>query len=112
MPSNDGASSRDNDDKNPSDPDWRLYLDEIEERHFSHSATGYGVEVYGGTPEARETILRERFDEPVVVVVGRNATSEEELVKAALVEMGAEEEDLESRYNIGSIGRPYLSFYL
>lgn len=52
-----------------------LTLDETEQHMFRHSASGYGVEVTGGTPSDRERALREYLDEPFVTVDGRTCTS-------------------------------------
>lgn len=100
MSSND--QPRDENRQNPSNPQWGLHLDETNERKFVHGATKYGVEVHGGTPDAREAVFREQFDEPLVVVDGREADSEEDLMKSALIQLGAEKEELENRYSIGS----------
>ena len=80
-----------------------LDLDDSEEHMFHHGATGYGVEVYGGTPNQREAVFRKQFDEPIVVVDGRKADSSEDIVKAALLEMGTDKEDIEKTYSIGGI---------
>lgn len=60
----DGGACRSTEEEaqNQTDPQWGLQLDDTDERKFAHGATGYGVEVYGGTPEARETAFREQFD--------------------------------------------------
>lgn len=80
-----------------------LNLDETEEHVFRHVATGYGVEVYGGTPEERKAILEEVFSDPTVVVDARDIASGEALVETALRQMGVEEEEIANIVNIGSI---------
>jgi len=91
------------DQQAPKERQWDLELSESKQRHFDNFATGYGVEVYGGTPEDREAALRDQFGDPVVVVDGRDVDSQEELVKSALLDMGISKNELESRFSIGSI---------
>lgn len=72
------------------DPQWGLQVDETDHRQFRHGATGYGVEIYGGTTEARTAILRELFDEPLVTVDCRDYDTAEEVVSAALQSLGVD----------------------
>lgn len=61
------------DDSPPADVDaWAvLDLDEPGRRLFQQAARGYGVELYGGTPEQRHQVLAAIFDEPTWWVDGR-----------------------------------------
>ncbi|WP_135666786.1 hypothetical protein [Halorhabdus rudnickae] len=78
-----------------------LDLDETGERQFEHGARGYGVEVYGGTAEDREAVLRDRLGGDVVAVDARTVEDSEELVKSALLEMGVDKKEIEKRRRVG-----------
>jgi|AntDeeMinimDraft_4_1070355.scaffolds.fasta_scaffold02399_3 hypothetical protein len=80
-----------------------LTLDENDERRFKHAAGGYGVEVHGSSPEDREAMLQKHLNDPLVTVDGQEINSSEDLVERALIEMGADEDEVKEIYNIGGI---------
>lgn len=59
-------------------------LNQIPGHLFDHAATGFGVEIYGGTPEERRAVFEARFDDPTITVDGRNVNSQDEFVRAVL----------------------------
>jgi hypothetical protein len=72
-----------------------LQLDETDERQFRHGATGYGVELYGGTAEARTAALREHFDEPLTTVDCREADDSDDVIDTALRKLGVDEDRID-----------------
>ena len=80
---------------------WGLQLDETDEHHFRHGATGYGVELYGGTAQDRIADLRRHFDEPLVTVDCREAETGEDVIDMALREFGVDEDKI-SRLSMAS----------
>lgn len=81
--------------------DGELALDEAEERQFHHGATGYGVELYGGTAEDRIAVLREKFKEPLATVDCREADTSEAVIDMALAALGVDEDKI-NRLSMGS----------
>jgi hypothetical protein len=79
----------------------KLNLDETDELRFTHRARGYGVEVYGGKPEDRLTVLKKYLDEPHAVIDARNIDSQSEFVEDAVSSVHGEE--LEDNTIYGSI---------
>lgn len=77
-----------------------LQLDETDEHHFRHGATGYGVELYGGTAQDRIAELRRHFDEPLVTVDCRKADTSEDVIDIALREFGVDEDKI-NRLSMG-----------
>jgi len=69
-----------------------LQLNEIDERMFRHSATGYGIELYGGVADDRISELQNHFEEPLVTVDCREADTSEDVTDMALRELGVNEE--------------------
>lgn len=73
----------------------RLQLDETDERKFRHGATGYGVELYGGSVEDRTAAVHENFDEPLVTVDCRDVDSDTEMIDTALKKLGVDEDQID-----------------
>jgi len=69
-----------------------LQLDESDQYDFEHAARGYGVEIYGGTPERRQKAVQYHYDTPVTIIDCSDVTEPDEIVEKALRELGAEEE--------------------
>lgn len=74
-----------------------LQLDESDRRRFHHGATGYGVELYGGTADDRITALNEQFNEPLITVDCRKANTSNEVITMALRELGVDDEQINNR---------------
>ena len=68
-----------------------LGLDETEARMFQNAASGYGVEVVGGTPEARERALREHLDGPFVAVDCRDFDDKGDILRHIITESVGED---------------------
>lgn len=64
-----------------------LDLDEIEERHFLHGATGYGVEICGGTAEEREATLKKLLEGPFTTVDCRDLETSDDVVETILADV-------------------------
>lgn len=72
-----------------------LDLDESDQRRFQHSASEYGVEIHGGTPEVRETALCNQFDTPLATVDCRQADTDDAVIDAAARQLGVDEDKID-----------------
>ncbi|RLM68583.1 hypothetical protein [Halorubrum sp. Atlit-26R] len=70
-----------------------MYLNETDTRMFRRGAQGYGVEVYGGTPEQRRAAFEIQFDEPTVFVDAREMDAAEDLFKTVLLAVTDRDEE-------------------
>jgi len=68
-----------------------LGLDKPARRRFQNAASGYGVEICGGTTDQRQTVIAQTFDGQTVHVDGRSIKSLEEFNQAILTETSSDD---------------------